>query len=129
MPAALTHRLSGEGLFDVRVTGIVRLPASDAPYRVDGVRVSVRDVTELDGPALTVAERELPGLEVAATGTDLPFELDATLDPRRTYAVRAHATRGGSQAVEAGDFVSTTAHLVAPGKSSRLVVPLDPVGG
>ena len=113
----------------MRVTGIVRLPASDAPYRVDGVRVSVRDVTELDGPAPTVAESELPGLEVPGTGADLPFELDAALDPRRTYAVRAHATRGGSQEVEVGDFVSTTAHLVAPDQQSRLVVPLDPVGG
>jgi hypothetical protein len=127
VPAALTHRLSGEGHYEVRVTGIVRLPASDAPYRVDGVRVSVRDVTEHDGPALTVAEYELPGLEVPAAGADLPFELDATLDPRRDYAVRAHATRGGSQEVEVGDFVSTSRHRVAP--DQRLVVPLDPVGG
>jgi hypothetical protein len=113
----------------MRVSGILRLPASDSPYRVERVRVSVRDVTELDGPAPTVAERELPGIEVPATGTDVPFDLDAELDPRRTYAVRAHASRGHSPEVETGDYVSTTAHLVGPDARSGLVVPLDSVGG
>jgi hypothetical protein len=112
----------------VRVTGILRLPPSDSPYRVDRVRVSVRDVTELDGPAETVSERELPGMEVPASGADLPFELDADLDPRRTYAVRAHASRGGSASVETGDYVSTSSHVVG-GRAYQegLVVPLQVV--
>jgi hypothetical protein len=91
--------------------------------------VSVRDLTEVGGPAETVAERELPGIEVPASGTDLPFELDAELDPGRTYAVRAHAGRGDSRSVEAGDLVSTTAHVVGPSYQSGLVVPLQVVGG
>ena len=107
----------------VRVTGTLRLPPG--PYRVERVRVSVRDVTELDGPAETVAERELPGIEVPAAGADLPFELDADLDPRRTYAVRAHASRGGAASVEVGDYVSTSRHVV--GYQEGLVVPLQVV--
>ena len=109
----------------MRVTGILRLPPAEGPYRVDRVRVSVRDVTELDGPAETVAERELPGLDVDASGAEVPFELDADLDPRRTYAVRAHASRGGSASVEIGDYVSTSRHVVAYQES--LVVPLQVV--
>ena len=79
----------------MRVTGIVRLPPG--PYRVERVRVSVRDVTELD----------------------------ADLDPRRTYAVRAHASRTGSASVETGDYVSTSRHVVT--YQEALVVPLQVV--
>jgi Type III secretion system lipoprotein chaperone (YscW) len=111
------------------VTGILRLPPSDGPYRVARVRVSVRDVTELDGPAETIAERELPGTDVPESGAELPFELDVELDPRRTYAVRAHASRGGSPSVESGDLVSTTAHVIGPMYQEGLVVPLHVVGG
>jgi hypothetical protein len=113
----------------VRVTGILRLPPRDGPYRVDRVRVSVRDVTELDGPAATVAEQELPGTEVPESGAELPFEIDVVLDPRRTYTVRAHAPRGESASVEAGDLVSTTAHVVGSSYQGGLVVPLQVVGG
>ena len=105
------------------MTGILRLPPG--PYRVERVRVSVRDVTELDGRAETVAERELPGIDVPAAGAEVPFELDADLDPRRTYAVRAHASRGGSAQVEIGDYVSTSTHVVAYQRA--LVVPLQVV--
>lgn len=112
----------------MRVTGILRLPPGDGPYRVDRVRVSVRDITELDGPAETVAARELPGMEIPATGADLPFELDADLDPRRTYSVRAHASRGGSASVEIGDYVSTSSHVVGGREYQQgLVVPLQVV--
>lgn len=111
------------------MTGILRLPPSDGPYRVDRVRVSVRDVTELDGPADTVAERELPGTEVPESGADLPFEIDVEFDPRRTYAVRGHASRSDSANVEAGDFVSTSRHVVGPTYLSGLIVPLEVVGG
>lgn len=113
----------------MRVNGILRLPPSAGPYRVDRVRVSVRDVTELDGPAATVAEQELPGTEVPESGAELPFEIDVELDPRRTYAVRAHASRGDSPSVEPGDLVSTTTHVVRSSYQRDLVVPLEVVGG
>lgn len=108
---------------------MLRLPPGDDPYRVERIRVSVRDVTELGGPAETIAERELPGMEVPAAGAAVPFELDADLDPRRTYAVRAHASRGGSAGVEVGDYVSTSTHIVGPSYQQDLVVPLLVVGG
>jgi hypothetical protein len=113
----------------VRVSGILRLPPGDGPYRVDRVRVSIRDVTELGRPAITVAEQVLPGTDVPESGTDVPFELEADLDLRRTYAVRAHASRGGSTSVETGDYVSTSTHLVEPSYHDALVVPLEVVGG
>jgi hypothetical protein len=111
----------------VRATGTIRLPPGDGPYRVESIRVSVRDVTELGGPAETIAERELPGMEVPASGADVPFDLEVDLDPRRTYAVRAHASRGGSASVEAGDYVSTSTHVVEPSYHEDLVVPLQVV--
>jgi uncharacterized lipoprotein YbaY len=114
----------------VRVTGAVRLPPADGAYAIARVRVSVRDVTEADGPAPTVASVELPAVQVPAAGMDLPFTLDVPVDPRRTYTVRAHGDRDGSGSVESGDFVSTVAQVINPAvPPSHLVVPLQPVGG
>jgi putative lipoprotein len=112
-----------------RVTGILRLPPGDRSYGFTRVLLSVRDVTELDGPAPTVATIELPRVDVPDVGADLPFAFEVELDPHRTYVVRVHADRNGSGAVEPGDFVSTTAHAITPAMPPSLVVPLQPVGG
>jgi hypothetical protein len=114
---------------DVRISGKLVIPPSARSYSIDRLRVAVRDVTEADGPAQTVAERELPGLEVSETGIELPFEIVAELDPGRMYAVRTHADRNGSGRVEPGDLVSTTAHIVGADQRNGLVITLEPVGG
>lgn len=111
----------------VRVTGVVRLPPAGGPYAVARVRISIRDVTEADAPAATVASVDLPAVQVPAAGLDLPFTLDVPLDPRRTYAVRCHADRDGTGTVNLGDLVSTTVHVVSPVAPSHVVVPLQPV--
>jgi len=110
------------------VTGILRLAPGDAPYRVDRLRVSVRDVTELGGPAPTLAEVVLPGVDVPAGGRDVPFALDVELDPSRTYAVRAHADSGASGTVDTGDLVTTTTHVIGAATAAGVVVPLERVG-
>jgi uncharacterized lipoprotein YbaY len=112
----------------MHVNGVLRLPPVDEPITVGRVRVSVRDVTEADAPAPVVSEVEFTGVEILTTGTEIPFELDVDLDPRRSYAVRAHADRNSSGQVEPGDFVSTTAHIVGPTRAAGLVVPLQRVG-
>lgn len=113
----------------MRISGTVRFPSGE-PLEVEAVHVTVRDITDLDGPAPTVASLELPAARVPATGLDLPFTLDADVsDPRRMYAVRAHADRSGSGAVEPGDLVTTTAHVVRADDERRTVLEMEPVTG
>ncbi len=109
------------------VAGVLRLPPGGGTF--DRVRVSVRDVTQFDGPARTVAVQDLPRVVVPDTGLELPFTLDAELEPGHSYVVRAHADRGGTGAVEPGDLVSTTAYEVGPAGRTGVVVPLQPVEG
>ena len=113
----------------MQITGTLSFPPSGAPRRVDRVEVTVRDITELGGPAATVARVELPGLDVPPDGLNLPFSIDVELEGNRTYAVRAHADRNGSRAVEVGDLVTTEAHVVPSGGDRTLIVPLHPVPG
>lgn len=94
------------------------------------VHVAVRDITEMDGPARTVASVDLPAVAVPEDGLDLPFSIDVDVDvARRTYAVRAHADRSGSGVVEPGDLVTTTAHLIRSEAGDRPVLDLQPVTG
>lgn len=109
------------------VAGVLRMPPGGGTY--DRVRVSVRDVTQFDGPAQTVAVQDLPRVVVPDTGLELPFTLDADLRPGHTYVVRAHADRGGTGSVEPGDLVSTIAHEIGPAGRIGVVVPLQPVDG
>jgi putative lipoprotein len=111
----------------VIVAGALRMPPSGGMY--ERVRVSVRDVTEFDGPARTVALQELSRVVVPDAGLELPFTLDAELEPGHRYVIRAHADRNGTGAVETGDLVSTTAHEVGPAGRTGVVVTLQPVGG
>lgn len=113
----------------MRVNGTVRFPPGD-PMEVKAVHVTVRDVTELDAPAPAVASLDLPATVVPATGMDVPFTLEVDVgDPRRTYSIRAHADRSGSGAVEPGDLVTTTAHLLRAEGEGRPVLELHPVTG
>jgi putative lipoprotein len=111
----------------MRITGALRFPPSNEPLRVARVEVTVRDITELDGPAPTVARVELPGLEVPREGSNVPVAIEAELDSNRTYAIRAHADVSGSGVVEVGDLVTTEAHVVRPAGDRTLVLPLHPV--
>lgn len=113
----------------MRISGVLRLPPGDRPHHITRVRVSVRDVTEFDAPARTVAQRDLPDVYLPATGLELPFELDADLDEHRSYTLRAHADMQGSGSVEAGDLVSMTNHAVWPVQADPLVISLQPVAG
>lgn len=93
----------------------MRFPPSAEPVRVAVVRVALRDVTEAGGPAPTIAEVGLPDVLVPQTGLELPFTLDVDVavdEPRRTYALRAHADRSGSGSVDVGDLVTTTTATV-----------------
>jgi len=88
---------------------MVRFPPSGEPVRVAVVRIALRDITEAGAPARTVAEVRLPEVLVPDTGLELPFAIDADIDdPRRIYALRAHADRSGSGSVDVGDLVTTT---------------------
>lgn len=116
------------------INGTLRFPPGDA-IDVAMVHITLRDITELDGPAAVVASVELPSLAVPANGLELPFALEADVgDPRRMYSVRAHADRSGTGAVEPGDLVTTTAHLVGAhlvgaDKEDTPVLELQPVTG
>lgn len=111
----------------MRLAGTVRFPPGE-PIEVRTVHVHVRDITEMDGPAETVASVDLPGTKVPATGLEVPFALqvDAS-DPRRIYALRAHADRTGSGEVDPGDLVTTTAYVVRAENGDRPVLELQPV--
>ena len=113
----------------MRINGTVRFPPGQ-PKDVKTVHITVRDMTEMDGPARVVAAVDLPSLEVPADGLDLPFDLEANVgDSRRMYSVRAHADLSGSGTVEPGDLVTTTAHVVDAQKGDRPVLELQPVTG
>lgn len=117
----------------VQISATLRFPPCGEPRSIARVRVTIRDVSEPDGPAATVAQLDLPSVQVPATGLDLPVTLRAELpDPSRSYALRAHADADGSGSVAAGDFVSTTTHLVgnlAGAAGAATVLPLEPVTG
>lgn len=109
----------------MRVVGTLRFPSADAPVRYDRVRVEVRDVSEVDAPARTVAEVTLPAVSVPAGGLELPFAVDAEVDGPGTFVVRVHGDRDGSGVVTEGDLVTTAAHRVTP---RPMVLDLHPVG-
>ena len=112
----------------MEIRGTVRFPPG-RPTEVRAVHITVRDVTEFDAPARTVAAVDLPPTVVPGDGLEVPFALDVDLeDGGRTYAVRAHADRSGSGEVERGDLVTTTAYVVRPGDPSAPVLELQPVG-
>lgn len=113
----------------MQISGTLRFPPPGEPLIVARVSITVRDVTELDGPARTLARLDLPAVHVPATGLDLPFTVDVELpDPARTYALRAHADIDGSGSVNAGDLVTTTTHVVRA-RSLPMVLPLEPAAG
>ena len=113
----------------VQISGTLRFPPRREPLTVARVHIAVRDVSELDGPASTIAQLDLPGVQVPADGLELPFTVQAELaDPARTYALRAHADTDGSGAVKPGDLVTTSVHVVGPGDRPA-VLPLEPVTG
>jgi uncharacterized lipoprotein YbaY len=113
----------------MRISGILRLPPGDRSCDISRVRITVRDITEFDAPARTVAQLDLPDVHLPAAGLELPFELDADVDERRSYSLRAHADVQGSGSVAAGDLVSMTNHTVWPAQADPLVVSLQPVAG
>jgi uncharacterized lipoprotein YbaY len=109
----------------MQISATLRFPPLGQPLDVARVRVTVRDITELDGPARTVAQLDLPAVHVPPDGVDVPFTVAADLaDPARTYALRAHADVTGSGSVTAGDLVTTTAHPVAANNQQPLLLPL-----
>ncbi|MGH4026772.1 MAG: hypothetical protein ACRDRV_19540 [Pseudonocardiaceae bacterium] len=111
----------------VQISGTLRFPPRGEPFTVTRVHLAVRDVSELDGPARTVAQLDLPGVQVPATGLEVPFTVHAELpDPARTYALRAHADTDGSGSVKPGDLVTTSVHVVGP-SGRPAVLPLEPV--
>lgn len=113
----------------VQISGTLRFPPREEPLTVARVHITVRDVSELDGPARTVAQLDLPGVQIPAAGLELPFTMHADLpDPARTYALRAHADADGSGAVKPGDLVTTSVHVVGP-SARPTVLPLEPVTG
>ncbi len=113
----------------MRLEGTVRFPPGE-PVEAATVHIAVRDITEMGGPARTVASVDLPPVAVPEDGLEVPFALDVDLDdPRRTYAVRAHADRSGSGSVEPGDLVTTTAHLVRSDPGDKPVLEMEPVTG
>lgn len=111
----------------MRISGVLRLPPGDRPCDISRVRVTVRDVTDADVAPPTVAQLDLPDVHLPATGLELPFELDAGIDERRSYALRAHADKQGSGSVATGDLVSMTNHPVGPAQPEPVVVSLQPV--
>lgn len=113
----------------MRINGTVRFPPGP-PIDVKTVHITVRDITDFDGPARIVASVDLPSLEVPPGGLDLLFDLEADAgDSRRMYSVRAHADLSGSGAVEPGDLVTTTAQVVDSQKGDQAVLELHPVTG
>lgn len=113
----------------MQIRGTLRIPGRGAPLEIARIRITVRDITEFDAPARTVAQLDLPAVHLPADGADVPFTMDtAPVDPTRVYALRAHADVDGSGSVTVGDLVTTTAHLVHPDHRRPLLLPLDPVG-
>lgn len=115
----------------MRLSGTVRFPPSEGGLKVGALRVAIRDVSDFDAPALTVASVTLGPLDVPAAGQDVPFSVDADLERgpgRRTYEARAHADRSGSGEVDPGDLVTTSANFVDPDHPWPLELVLFPVG-
>jgi hypothetical protein len=85
------------------------------------VRVTVEDVTMLDGPSRTLAAASFTVSTAGAEHELGPFELDADLPPGGgDHAVRVHVDRSGDGRVVEGDLVSVARHAVA----SELEVPV-----
>lgn len=108
------------------VRGVLRFPLGGS-YAC--VRVSLRRVDVLDGPAETVATRELRQVIVPAGGGDVPFDLDLPdLAAHRPadLAWRAHADRGCTGAVDVGDLVTTSTEPLDV-EAQSVILTLTPV--
>lgn len=109
--------------------GLVRFPAGQTgPFA--RLRVSLRDVGTMDGPAETVAYVDVPDVLVPPEGGDVPFQLRlpaARADAPRTLAWRAHADRTADGEVKAGDLVTTTTMPCDLFGTQELVLTVVPV--
>ena len=107
----------------VLVTGAVRFDSDAPPFEDATVRVKLRDVTQTDAPARTVAEQVVKGVSLRRPGGAIPFELRsaARLRPGQAYLLEAHVDLTGSGEIEPGDFITMASHPVTPGPSPARV--------
>ncbi len=106
----------------VRVRCTVRARADHADLAGATLLVTVDDVSLADSPSLVVASAARP-LRGSADLLE-PVELQATLSDGRSYAVRAHVSRGGTGQVRAGDLLSVARYPV-PVVSGTVSVQVD----
>lgn len=93
-------------------------------------RVSVEDVSTLDGPATVVGETLLEELDPSGS-TRAAVEVDE-VDPGADLVVRVHVTQRPDQGrqVEVGDLITTEAHpVLTRGHDTSVVVRPRLVGG
>jgi uncharacterized lipoprotein YbaY len=81
------------------------------------VRLTLEDVSLLDEPSAVVAETSIP-----PGASEETFVVEASLDPRRRYAVRVHVDQQGNGLVQPGDLVGAAA---VPQESTDRDEPLE----
>ncbi len=109
------------------VEGDVRFEAGARAFKGATLRVRLEKVSELDAPAVTVAECVKPDVAFdPGRANALGFALaGGELDARERYVVRAHVDVDGDGKVSRGDYVSAQSYPVLaagyPQKVSILV--------
>jgi putative lipoprotein len=113
----------------LKVTCRIALPAEGVPPKAD-VGVFVEDVSRADAPAVVLAEHHARKVALSPGGVltvDVEVPGDA-VDPRRSYAVRAHLAASRSGEIEKGDLVSTQHHpVLTQGHGREVRVPVKRV--
>ena len=109
------------------VTVQIEWPAELGPLPEDArARVTVEDVTALDGDSVVLAERVLDHLDRSVSSvTEVDIDVDDShLDPRSDVIVRVHVLPAGreSRQVEAGDLITMQSHPVLTGGHGHSVV-------
>lgn len=87
-----------------RVRVRLRMPPGTKPTGPAHVRLSIDDVSLADRAAIPCKE-----VEVVASDLDElmgPYELQASLEPGKTYTVRAHVDWSGDGSIAPGDLIT-----------------------
>lgn len=103
------------------ITGIVRLERAEELDNAVLV-VALHDVTYVDAPSRTVAERVYP--PISGRHAEIPFclALPNDLPPSASYSLKAEIRRGDPDALRSGDYLSTAAHPWSPREAEAVIV-------
>lgn len=89
------------------------------------VRLAVNDVSLADAPATADGGLAVP--VPVGVGLGGPYEVDAELDPGRSYALAVHIDRSGDGVLAAGDLINAVRVPVAVVPEVIVGVPLNRV--